>query len=1121
MIISFQLNGQNVEQDISAAYLGGNDKVLFEKLNLYLRKNTFTFDSYIFLKSIVGLTESVGPAKVLELLQFVSKKTPTNFMEYEIVRRSILFKDEVEYRYRKNDGRLFEKMYSPLEKWTVSHVYFRYGDGDFDYKFEPEIFGRITNPDEKRSVRIERNGIIRLINQYTEKGVIVAETVMQVTSPVVMRIETNDQYVAIINGERIIENIDGRIKRNERFIILPKAGEYRLLLKVPVHGYGFRVSLENSFWKEIHIKSEPIVKEIESELISDDLNNQKILNNRKKLALFYHDKESIECLSYIANNKAKDHYTRMLYANMRIFYGYEYTIDALINAGKREYGEIYSENKNNIAALLAFCEQTKNGEEKIKINSINASFENERFQTISLESLAYENSVNFTNRYTESKKIFPYSTSIDLIKADYLKHRNPDEADEICRNILSSERSIRAQAIIYDIQKQKGKYDDIIDEFGNDNDSDEKKAILFMAEGNYAEAKKILLKKEARVPSYCGNILLGRIESLNDRDNEMFFEKARSLSIKESFPRDYLDFKNSFQTTTLSKHVNTSMISGIINDYTRGVKFTDDILFRQYIYEVFENGGPFLVAEMIYIKDDRDVKRYGEYKIPIADRMRVLKVVVYNRKGEISAVHSGRKVDGEYFITLQGLQKDSLVFLMYEVELYNPVLAGSALLDTGKIFVQDFGQKISHIEISVICHDNSINVYSSPLLLRNNSKANDVKIVSFFAKDLKFLVKQKYTSEEKSLPWFSVSNIRGDDDIIAWLRGQYRKATIAFNGISEFDKNADKEIVKIIASFDTIDRGFENIQQSLNVEALRKGSMLEKSFMLYSILTKKGKTPYIGLSIRRGKESEKRLSLEDVEGILMYLQEKDGIGAWIDLGDENIPYGCVSEKYEHTEAIIFNQSQAYRKRVFSRIPQKKSANLNYTLNDSSAKITGLILLYGSSSTVINNLKHKKYFEEIKTKIHHDFDIEVKEIEYQADRCVVKFSGRIEDFSFKNGTSLLFRPFTSLFTMIEIDLENNESSSFTIQHDIISNESAQFTVDAEYIKSEIHFEKKYEYDGILIIYKIDKMQNSQTVLSIRNIYIPYSVYDYDKKMMLENIITECKKNDKMYLELKAE
>jgi hypothetical protein len=1120
IILSFKLNAQNIEQHISDAYIRGDDKILFENLDEYIRKNTFTFNSYIYLKSIVGLTESVGHERIIDLLQFISRKNATNLLEYEIIRRAYLYKDDIEYRYRKTEGISFKKIYNPIETWKVSQLYFRFGDGDLNYKFEPEIYGTIVHPDEKRIISKIRNGVIQLYSQSAEKGVVIAETDIHVKTPSIIRIESDDQYIAVVNGERIIENLDGCIKRNERFILLPNAGNYRLLLKVTVQSSGFRVTVENSFWKELNILSEPIVKEIESELVSDDVKKPISPEKYRKLAFFYHDKESIECLNWIAQDKAKDIYTRMLYANMKIFYGYEYSINTLKSNGKKDYWEIYSENKNNITALTLYCEQTKNSEIKQSINMVNPMLSNRQFQIMALSLLAEEDSIDFENRYNKVKLMFPYSTSIDLIKAEYLKYRNPDLAEEICKNVLSYERNFRAQSIIYDLHKQRGDSDVVIKEFEDDLESDLKKATLYMAAGNYTDAKQTLLKNEARMPSYQGNILLGRIESLNDRDNELYFEKARSLSVNDSFPKDYLNYKNSLQITSLTKYVNTSMVSAVFSDYMNDKIFTDDIIFRQYIYEVLEKGGSFLVSEMIYIRDERDVKRYGEYKIPISDNMRLLKAVVYDRKGEISAVNSGRKVDGEYYITLQNLQNDSLVNVMYEVESYNPVLRDSALLDTGKIFVQDYGQKISHVEISVLCHDNSINVYSSPLLLRNESKEGSVKVVSLFAKDLKILIKRKQIPEENILPWFSVNNFRGDDDIIYWLRGQYRKSTVASDSLLVTDSKADKIIIKTIASYDTEERGFENIEQSLNVQYSQKGSIIEKAFLAYSLLTKYGKNPYLGLSVKRGKESEKRLSLEDVEGILIYLQEKDGIGSWIDLNDERMPFGCVSEKYEHTEAIVFNQTQVYRKRVYSRVPQKKTVNLEYVLKESSAKVNGTISLLGSSTIQVNNSNYKKYFNEVQLMIHHNFDTESTGYNYSEDRSEITFSGNIEDFSVKTGASLLFKPFTSLISMIEFDAENNEKSSFTIQHDIITNEKSKFTVDDVYKNSEVNFEKIYEYEGIRIVYKVEKTKNSQIVSTTRDINIPYLIYSADQKVMIQKILLECKKYDKMFIELKS-
>ncbi len=936
------------ELTIQKVYLSGNDLQLAHLLGKTLLEFPENPANFFYLNDLYSLEEVCGHKYLLTICEkLLIKISKLNSAKFNLLRMHLLrIKSNLEYQYRKKNYSLFSKTYYPLNNWSSSGPFYKYGNSDLYYPF----LQKLTQFERKKSFRQikvkDPEGYFYPQNYYfPEKGIIYLNKSLYLSKPIRLRVESNCNYILSLNNEEIIENNEKKTFRQTRIIQIKNIFSIKLRLKLKI--------ISSSYFRIIatDLKNRPYVikKGIDNSGIKKgsyleilDYPYNYYINQKKKknshagyrLGKFFSLLKSRESLSY---------YEKYYQNKKSIFAAQQYAEELIkksqINSADNFKGWQILKNlweKNNHAVPITF-RKLEYLQQQGPINKIIPHFKIlfnrlQNYLPFQKNRLNYFYKNNYENELFNSinkfKKRFPFSLYDDFILIKYNLNKNSSAAIQICKSILKRKKDIYIAQKLINLLIQREKYIEallILKEFlEKDNLKMElKKAELLIMQKKHLQAKKqlmmLLLQKQDPLIYY----LLGKNQLAQKKNADLYWSKLESLLPDAEFPADYLNYRlNSKIVSPLDSLRNKIKINEIISKFLKQEPIYNTILFRGHYYLLKTNGkGKHLNEELIYIKNESDIKNWEKYRIPYSQNIKIYAAKTYHSDGKSYCAYKIQSTPQGKFITLNNIKNNSLLHIIYQKNKFFKKLSNSQFIYTSPISLQNYNENISYYEVKAFSpQKTNLNLYINKNIPIKKKVYGDQILFSFQKQSPSKIEHNKDCDDWKNLITYSFENFKEYNDLVFWYKGNWpAKRKINYNNYFKIQKNGSirNKIITIynfIANEISLEGNlFYSPQDYQNILFYKKGSIEDKVFLAQAVLNYYGIKSFPALvKSEFSCQNPKNSLYGKIQTILLYIPIKNKKQIWLDFSSD-FQKADLIRKTPNKKALIILKNKIYEK----------------------------------------------------------------------------------------------------------------------------------------------------------------------------------------------------------------
>ncbi|HEY1406404.1 MAG TPA: hypothetical protein VF857_07340, partial [Spirochaetota bacterium] len=570
-----------------------------------------------------------------------------------------------------------------------------------------------------------------------------------------------------------------------------------------------------------------------------------------------------------------------------------------------------------------------------------------------------------------------------------------------------------------------------------------------------------------------------------------------------------------------------------INDFINGKSFDSTILHRYYVHELTNSKSDrFLCEELINIRNDKDIERYGEYRIPFNGNISVLQARIYYRDGKSISSNKVTEVNANSYISFDGVTKDCLIHISYEIDGYRSVLGKSDLIESGTIFVNDYDEEVSDVEV-VIAHPSSLKmkIHHSQNLLEENEKQNDMLICRLRSKILQSVEHEANAPDDRDLlSWYSLSSILNYNDLVSWFNGVNlgKMATVKEYHVpnkSRMEKirRTYSEVNKIIVQKD---RREENVRYIDDVLFFGSGTVTEKTLIAKALLLKNGIQSYLSLVANRSDNvAPQEITFEKYESALLYIP---GMGEetdmWLDFSDPHLPCGSIRSDLEKGDAIVITDDGAFTRKAYSQILAAETTDLRISAERDKTIFELSTSFAGESATIgkyfSDDINKMKYALAVIDQYFTDSDLTRIETKQSEDGTFhLSISGEMRNIIVESPQSVFISPFLKGNKLLNYSTDISRQSSLVIREGDIVSEKYTYVLPDSVSHEEMLFSKSMSFEGITVSYALNKKSGSRELTVNRKMVISPVAIDVSKYGEFLKFVSDCNKIDAMKVTLK--
>jgi|GEM_PF-3150374 len=1147
IIVSVHAEEFTREKKIINAFESGDDFALASEVIDFTDRFQSSSESFLLLHDIYACADIVGYELVRKKLKTLTEINPRSAVEEMIRRKAVGYLSDLEYKMRINNGTSFIEKYHPVSKWNISALYKKYGRGDIVFGFSEDTRPR---PDKAlKNIAIDKDGYAnpgKLISG--EAGVVYAHAVIDLSENTNIRIESEGEYVFFVNGVKAGENIRGAKYRSVRLFHSNEGGPSVISIKTFVNDSSFRVSIEDAMGKPlvpVELPKESVfgrssITEINDYVLSDLYSRPESAEKDLYLGWYFSECGSDEVFKYY--DRAARHGNSMisfLLAHEYIDRGMKEGRDARIVEGFSRLDELLAK-KPGMVPLYSL--QLQKMMMTVETEKVLAYIHDVRKRTRVDYGFALRESTfileylpDMACRVIEDNiRKYPDSVPLKLLQAQLLLRNNNAAGVTALKHIALSYRFMRTEELIAGNAIKSGESSELIDytDISGDDNLTTLRAEAMISCGKYEQAKKVLSKAISRKNHPEWLTLLGRIEVLCGRDPDLYWEKCSALYPEKKFPRDYIRYVNGEDNSELKSLVNSKDIEEEIHRYKNGKVFESSIVNRVYITKIsYNKTGRFYCEEVIYLRNDKDVEKYGEYRIPFSRGVSIVHAETYDRKGKVVSSSRITEVNSSLYLSIEGAEKDNLLHIAYEADSYNVNLYGSALIDTGTIYINDYNEPVLSAEV-ILTVDRAVNVE-----IRHSNDLQGIKDIDngFITTRLKAKAILGVESEDNSpdsrslLSWYSISSVQNHYDLASWYRGVFLgKFSQTISPVKT--KRSRVEIIKdVCKEISTLMRSGDDSPQYIRFaeDVLHSGiaTAHEKMITAVELIRRKGIESYPCLAAERFYPSvDNEASIEKFSAYLLYVPGDDKEPAiWIDCSDPNLPVGCVRSELENATAIVISDSGAFIRKVYSRIPSSETIEMNITVKSTASEYSIKSVFRGDSARIRSFFDDKDKWEKHGAMYSDLFssDSDLAQINISGkdrDEFEIKISGEMRDAAVEGMKSLFLTPFRKSGKIQNYASGQTRQTALVIKEGLIINEKYTYVLPDSVLDAEIHNSESINYEGITIAYSVEKKAGDKILTARRKTVLSPVSIDVSRYGEFTDFLKKCSVLDTMKIRL---
>ncbi|MBN2158052.1 MAG: DUF3857 domain-containing protein [Spirochaetes bacterium] len=1007
--------------------------------------------------------------------------------------------ENLRYRYDSRKAKVLTDRLVPIRIWKLWGPVRKYGPGDIDYPFSPEVMPGGDTRSWKRITVADQDGWLDPGKYvYPNSGVIYAAVSLRSTVPIKIRIFSTSVYRLFLNGREIARNTPG-CRRAVRCVRVGRARGLTVMLKMsgsPLAKARMLVTDEQDISRDPEILHDQVFTDVcdaseELDYPHAQLQKEALLSaaGSMRLGLYFDDLESEESIPCYRDSLARsksDFVSYLLAVALAARDGRDRGSSGYSDAW-RIINEIRKLNPAFVPAALKHIEYLIEGRDYLNAYRKAARLVAgaPKYPYAGAVLLKLLNFLGYEAEFEESAallgKRFPACLYIIEEKAAYYKKRDRnrfiDISLDIVRRKFTTER-VRTVIREYSSRGDYGRALALAREYNFNNDFTSDIVDLHIRKRDLEAAREQIFRAILTSDNPYLYYALGVIDIMRSDDPSMYLQKMLSIGPSYFTVSDYLKyindggFDNPFrQYLNGPENINASWFKKVDHHYPSSV------LYRGRIFILNKDGSSRVYCEeVIHVGSDRGVRRWGDVKIPYRGTFRPVHLKVYNEKGSAADSYTVQKIRGDVYVNINSLKKNSIIHLSYIVD--NPLATprGSALFSLPLELLQQYEEPVGAVSIKVIAPDEmKVNFFMKDRENIVESRAGGLKQYAIAINGIPPVKEELFSGgRENVLYYFSFSTLRGFEDFTSWYNGLRAERNRPLDSVpGQLRKDNLEETIAAVHEY--VQREIELQKNVLyypdypeNTLFRRRGTPEDRTLLGMAMLDHLGIKSYIAFVRNKFLPAAgDPVFLDCFTNILLYVPLDINNAIWLDFSRRFLPCGATAGTVSGAEALVLVGDSYKTITVKSR--DQRSTEGRYTIvlsEDGSADCEMQVTFFGSSGGIRSFFDDPRSLEE---SVHKYFSGAVKGLSIDGftvenlDDIGTHFSigarGTAAGVSVPGSRQLILQPVLSKSGVYEYIRSPGRILPLVIAHPINEKETYRYTLPASYEREEIRRDRE--------------------------------------------------------------
>ena len=876
--------------------------------------------AWVYLKQAGKLSGVYGQEKILSLLSALRTKVNSD-KSLEFRNQMLLHLDlEIESIRRhltsSNSGQ--QTCINPVTKWIINGPYSRYGYNDLWHTFVPEISGSLVSLAEngKRIHAGKSRGLVRVDEVMAEDGgIIYASSSFPATGSVKIRVHSNMEYILNVNGNVVVENSKVSVMRTCRIVQVNVQKGVTIMLKMRNrHDRLFRVLVTDhrdmmipvQYTNDVFTTTGDYMELMDYPFaaLSRDIQQKKEYGLRR-MGMYYENLKSME----------SHRYYRKAFVKSNSGYDAARLLAVLLN----------NNSNNEDTAELKIASDFITTYEALKDDCIPLRFQYARLMAaskkfkkaihegmaIATEAHAYLPVYDPLVRWCTStgrvdlaaqfiaqvRKQFPYYVNGKLMEAEFLRLRNPERCEKICRDILLKEYCDEAKTILIDVLSSRQKYAEMIEvaeKFGNKWMYTERLFHGYMAIKKYAECRTFLMKEIVKRNNMMGLYYLGMMEIILGEDTDLYWDKL----MREKPGWYWFRNRYSFYHEIIEKSVNEDESIPIVNKKT---EYTKCISMKRQFRITGSGHCEVECHDILYTGTASDNLKKIVIRVPFNGNTRIRKLKTTRNGVPYSVLPEITHDDERTMISLSGIKPDTLISCKFNV--YNALDdgLGDRVVALKRVNIADSPYPVDTTNVSIM--------YPRDMYMGVAIKG--AKDTRDYSRDEDRIFEADFV--KSSTAEIAFANFESWHDFAVMFNGIVKKSGEGFYLANDlfFEKGNVRSIIdsvydRVQKNISLEDGSILHVGRAIDVLNSAKGTAVEKAVLAKYVLAGKGVKSYLALPMKRGSESfyGDRVNYGRIERAILYVPMNNNDSVWLDFSNHGGDAGMLGEDVDGAKALM-------------------------------------------------------------------------------------------------------------------------------------------------------------------------------------------------------------------------
>ncbi len=830
----------------------------------------------------------------------------------------------------------------PVRRWKLMGPFNRFGPGDIDQPFLPELSPNSDSAALKaRAVTLrDARGFLDCGKYlYPPNGVAYALTTIRIPRPVKIRVYSEATYALFVNGRKVIQNSRQGVFRKWRVVRLWGTDAVTLMLKL-YRGDSWRCRVIVTDENDVPLQFEETDFSIAtgSFQYAEEMDHPYGYFVRQSveepdrgllhLGNYYDELDSPESLKYyrMAAERTADPVHRYFYAAGLIEYAGEDRSSARYLEGWRVLQSMASAHPDFVPLRHKMFSKYIEARDYRKAGDYGRGIRERarRYYPFRRDFVALMDALGFDREFDDEiesmKRDFPASLFPMERMFRRLAVKNPQKAVPLGKELLRKNRSPKTLSRLVRLLRDRGDYDEALrclDEFGRKDTLSRQRIDILIDKNDFESAKKELIRAlaEREDPSFL--LRLGEIGN-GEAGQNMYWQRLLFIRPSHFALSEFMEFLQKGRLGGPLEEYRDRTIDPSKIAADRISKPADggaDILHRGRLFILNSDGGSRVFCEdLVYLKDQKLVEKWGEYKVPFRGDFNPVTIRVYLPEGGHSDVYSMQNIDGTRYLTLSSVKKGSVLHLSYIVDFPVTDPRQSQFFSLPPTTIQRYGESVAHFSLGVVAPKGmKVNFLAHPETAIREQEMEDRVLYSMETGPRKAVNREGYMGNRLNyLPWFAFSTMSDMREFVCWYNGLLR-------GTSRIDPEFCRARFAGGDTDTTLKKVYEYVARDVDLRSrllyypgvaedtsyIKRGTAEDKTVLAKAILENLGIASFLALARPADfPATGEFVSPHIFTDVLLFVPLSRDRGMWMDFADEHLECGAVRETIEGRTATV-------------------------------------------------------------------------------------------------------------------------------------------------------------------------------------------------------------------------